>query len=135
MIPALLQTAVLALLSAGVPLRSTATSTAVAILQSDGNPRIVADPSPREIESAKSTHVFAFTSHDELLLVESEGDFTVQDWERACEAAQDICCQPEKGSGANMVLDDDSDGPGSINMRQFLRSAIESKVASDLHWK
>jgi exosome complex component RRP46 len=32
-----------------------------------------------------------------------------------------------------MVLDDES--TGGPDMRQFIRSAMESKVAADLHWK
>ncbi len=76
----------------------------------------------------------AFTSHDELLLAESEGDFTVQEWDDIYETAKGICCHsaPAK-EGMAMVLDDeDAGGP---DMRQFLRSAMASKVAADLHWK
>lgn len=77
--------------------------------------------------------MFAFTSQDELLLAESEGDFTMQDWDRAHAAAQRICCEPGKKSGIEMVLDDEKrDGP---DMRHFLRSTMEAKVTADLHWK
>ncbi|KAG7293342.1 hypothetical protein NEMBOFW57_003390 [Staphylotrichum longicolle] len=132
--PALMQTAVLALLSAGVPMRATATATAVTIAQQDGAKRITVDPTPRDIETARSVHVLAFTSHDELLLAESEGDFTVKEWDDVYETAKAICCRsaPAK-EGVAMVLDDeDASGP---DMRQFLRSAAGAKVAADLHWK
>ncbi len=132
--PALVQTAVLALLSAGVPMRATATATAVAIAHQDGAKKITVDPAPRDIANAQSVHVLAFTSHDELLLAESEGDFTVQEWDDIYETAKGICCHsaPAK-EGMAMVLDDeDAGGP---DMRQFLRSAMASKVAADLHWK
>ncbi len=91
MVPALLQAAVLALLSASTPMRATATSTVVAVLADGAGSRIVADPSPLEVERCQSLHVFAFTSHDELLLAESEGDFSWQDWEEAHSTAKRIC--------------------------------------------
>jgi exosome complex component RRP46 len=132
--PALIQTAVLALLSAAVPMRATATATAVAIVRQDGATKTLVDPSSREAETAQSVHVLAFTSHDELLLAESEGDFTVKEWDDVYETAKTICCRPQPTKeGIAMVLDDENAaGP---DMRHFLRSAMESKVASDLHWK
>ncbi|KAK0632111.1 hypothetical protein B0T14DRAFT_416643 [Immersiella caudata] len=134
-IPALLQTAVLALLSAAIPMRATATSAIVAVMTQDGASRLVAHPSPREIEAAQSVHVLAFTSQDGLLLAESEGDFTVKEWDDVYDTAKKICCKSgaTKGEGIEMVLDEQEDsGP---DMRQFLRSALETKVAADLHWK
>ena len=132
-VPALLQTAVLALLSGGIPLKTTATATAVSVVIEDGNSKFVADPSPREGEDAQSTHVFAFTSHDELLLVESEGDFSMEEWQGAHDTAKRICCETSKKAGVDMILDDEnSEGP---DLRHFIRSALEAKVASDLHWK
>lgn len=132
--PALMQTAVLALLSAAVPMRATATAAAVAILRQDGVTRTVVDPSPRDIETAQSVHVLAFTSQDELLLAESEGDFTVEEWDGVYETAKKLCCRSgPAGEGIEMALDDeDADGP---DLRHFVRSVMESKVAADLHWK
>ncbi|KAH7634884.1 hypothetical protein SMAC4_02985 [Sordaria macrospora] len=132
-IPALFQAAVLALLSATVPMKATATSTVVAVVPEDGSNKIVADPSPKDIGEATSLHALAFTSHDELLLSESEGDFTVKEWDDVYERAHQICCQTtSKQAGIDMMLDDDASGP---DMRHFLRSALETKIASDLYWK
>lgn len=123
----------LALLSGGIPLRTTATATAVAVFTEDGENRFVVDPSPREAEDAQSTHVFAFTSHDELLLVESEGDFSMEEWQSAHDTAKRICCETSKQAGIDIILDDEKqEGPG---LRHFIRSTLEAKVASDLHWK
>ena len=132
--PALMQTAVLALLSAGVPMRATATATAVAVVHQDGAKKTVVDPSPRDIETAQSVHALAFTSHGRLLLAESEGDFTVKEWDDLYETAKGICCRsaPAK-EGMAMVLDEEESV--GADMRQFLRSTMESKVAADLHWK
>jgi exosome complex component RRP46 len=132
--PALLQTAVLALLSAAVPMRATATATAIAVAQQGDHKKTIIDPSPRDIETAHSVHVLAFTSHDELLLAESEGDFTVRDWDDVYETAKRICCRSARPKeGMAMVLDEDD--VGGPDMRHFLQSTMESKVAADLHWK
>ena len=123
----------MALLSAGIPLRATATATAVSIFNEDGDNKFIVNPSLRQAEDARSSHVFAFTSHDELLLVESEGDFAIEEWESAHETARRICCEMSKKADIEMILDDEKrDGP---DLRQFVRSTIEAKIASDLHWK
>lgn len=132
--PALFQTATLALLSAAIPMRATATASVVAVVLEGKTKKMVADPTPRELEAAQSVHVLAFTSQDELLLAESEGDFTVKEWDAIYETARKICCSAEtKKIGAEMVLDDDT--TGQQDMRQFIRSTMEDKVAADLHWK
>lgn len=115
-------------------MRATATATAVALVRRDGANEEIIDPSPREIETAQSVHVLAFTSHDELLLAESEGDFSVKDWDTVYETAKRICCRPAPTKeGIAMVLADE--GAAGPDMRHFLRSAMESKVAADLYWK
>jgi len=123
----------LALLSASVPLRATAASAAVAVLGGGSDGTIVADPTPRQVETARSVHAFAFTSHDELLLAESEGDFSMQDWDAAHAAAEAICCRPRQEAGLDVDMDEERrDGP---DLRRLLRSTMETKVASDLRWR
>lgn len=132
-IPALLQTAVLALLSAAVPMRATATSAVAAFSLSEGKPQITMDPSPREADKSRSIHVLAFTSFGELLLAESEGDFTMNEWDQVYETSRSVCCGAAGGNATHAVLDEaQQSGP---DMRQFVRSAAESKVAADLYWK
>lgn len=133
-IPALLQTAVLALLSAAVPMRTTATSAVAAVSLSDGKIQITMDPSPREADKSRSVHVLAFTPSSELLLAESEGDFTMTEWDQVYETSRSACCGvADDGNGIHAVLDEaQQSGP---DMRQFVRSAAESKVAADLYWK
>lgn len=132
-IPALLQTAVLALLSAAVPMRATATSAVAAVSLSDGKTQITMDPSPREADKSRSVHVLAFTSFSELLLAESEGDFTMTEWDQVYETTRSACCGAADDNGIHAVLDEaQQSGP---DMHQFVRSAAESKVAADLYWK
>ncbi|TLS25986.1 hypothetical protein PpBr36_07707 [Pyricularia pennisetigena] len=139
-IPALLQAAVLALLSAAIPLRATATCTVVAVVAgTDGETesRLILDPSPREAEDARSVHALAFTSGDRLILAESEGHFTMQEWADVHAKALKICCGPVRDPRSNdMDMGDDNgtdvEGP---NMRHFIRETMAAKVSADLHWK
>ncbi len=104
----------------------------MAILRAGGGgaKRLVADPAPADIDRAESLHVLGFTSRDELLLAQSEGSFSLDDWERVYAMALDICCRPD---GQPMALDDETrDGPG---MRQFVRSTVEAQVAADSSWR
>lgn len=43
----------------------------------------------------RAMHVFAFTGEGQMLLAESEGDFSFEEWDRAAEVAEMRCC----GSG------------------------------------
>ncbi|KAI0898287.1 hypothetical protein F4806DRAFT_354340 [Annulohypoxylon nitens] len=132
-LPALLQTAVLALLSAALPLTATLTSTSLAIIADGQSKKLVVNPSPREIQTSDSFHVFSFTSHDELILVESEGSFTVKEWDDVFVAAQQQCCSPDAANDGDTLMDDGN--RTSANLKQFTRSTMEEKIASDLHWK
>lgn len=114
-------------------MRATVTSTVAAISFDNGNSQTIMDPSPRQTEKSRSVHVLAFTSHDELLLSESEGDFTMDEWDAVYENARKICCGSAKGNDIDMIVDEESQaGP---DLRHFVRSAAEAKVTSDLHWK
>ncbi|KAI8965999.1 hypothetical protein F5Y11DRAFT_343991 [Daldinia sp. FL1419] len=132
-LPALLHTAVLSLLSGALPLTATLTSTSLAIVADGQSKRVILNPSPREIETSQSFHVFSFTSHDELILAESEGSFTMKEWDDAFALAQRQCCAPTTTGDGDTLMDDGS-LPG-VNMKQFTRSTLEEKITSDLHWK
>ncbi|KAF3056381.1 Exosome complex component RRP46 [Daldinia childiae] len=132
-LPALLQTAVLSLLSAALPLTATLTSTSLAIVADGQSKKVVLNPSPREIETSQSFHVFSFTSQDELILAESEGSFTIKEWDDAFAVAQRQCCPPVTTGDGDTLMDDGS-LPGA-DLKQFTRSTLEGKIASDLHWK
>lgn len=120
-------------------MRSTAASVVAATVPNGGsnkaNSSIIIDPSPRQVEQARSVHAFAFTSHEELLLAESEGDFTMREWDEVYAAAKLVCCKPSPNDNdeIDMVLGEDQHmGP---DLRRFVRAAAEAKVAADLHWK
>lgn len=114
----------------------TATSAFLA-LTSDGSTRsIIRNPSAIQSESADSVHVLAFTSHGDLLVAESEGSFSLEDWDTVYEAAKTLCCDESKTTLDHSMQDggdevDDEKG----GMMNFVKSTMQTKVTSDLHWK
>lgn len=130
-IPALLHSAILGLLSAAIPLKSIGAATLLAVPEEEGK-SIIIDPSAVDIDHAKSVHVLGFTSHDELLLSESEGAFTPAEWTNVLQLGQRICCEYQQPGFDTTMSGDDME---SRSMRQFIRSVMEAKVAEDLYWK
>ena len=86
-----------------------------------------------EIKLASSTHVLAFSSYGDLLVVESEGDFTIDTWERVHQKARLFCHgeeQDESGSeDVSMRLDDVSE------LATIIKDAVERKVSKEQRWK
>ncbi|KAJ4207757.1 exosome non-catalytic core subunit rrp46 [Fusarium falciforme] len=130
-IPALLHSAILALLSAAVSLKAIGAATVLAIPEEDGKD-IIVDPTAVEVDHAKSVHALGFTSHDELLLAESEGSFSPDEWAKVLQLGQRICCEHQQpGFDTSMT----GNNLESKSMTQFIRSVMEAKVAEDLYWK
>ena len=109
----------------------TIATSALLVVPRDGDKRVIVDPSPLDIANAKSTHVVAFTLQDDLLVAESEGSFSLEDWDEVVDTARRVCCEPNR-AGTAMVVDDD---PEPAKMRRFIRNVMAAKVATDLHWK
>ncbi|KAI0401849.1 hypothetical protein F4802DRAFT_609139 [Xylaria palmicola] len=132
-LPALLQTAVLSLLSASLPMTATLTSTSMAIISDGDHRRIITNPTARQIEESQSFHVLAFTSQNELILAESEGAFTMKEWDDVYSAAYGQCCNTATIDDTDTLMDEGL--PTGADMKRFIRSTTEQKTASDLYWK
>ncbi|KAI9759527.1 MAG: Serine/threonine-protein phosphatase 2A activator 2 [Chaenotheca gracillima] len=128
-LPALLQASVFALLSASIPLSTIFTSTILAI---NTAAQVVKSPTYKDLRDATSVHVLSFTSHGDLLVAESEGDFDIDTWEKAFDAGKDICCR-SRDSQVSEDLDMSGDQGNSIE--DILRSAFEEKTSRDQRWK
>jgi exosome complex component RRP46 len=113
-----------------MPLAMTTTS---ALLATMDDSKIIQYPTIREIHQATSLHVLAFTSHGELLVAESEGDFSIDDWDLIFEKASRICCGVGEAVDVDAMLDEGEDDNGGLT--GFLRSTLEGKVTSDLKWR
>ncbi|KAH7171186.1 ribosomal protein S5 domain 2-type protein [Dactylonectria macrodidyma] len=129
-IPALLHAAILAILTAAIPLKTIATATVIAI--SDGDTKFIVDPTAVEADRARSLHVLGFASQDELLVSESEGSFSADEWTKVLELGQRICSQ-RRPAGMDTVMA--GDNHESQSMKEFIRLVVEAKTAEDLHWK
>ncbi|UKZ53700.1 hypothetical protein TrVGV298_007497 [Trichoderma virens] len=130
-IPALLHAAILGLLTATIPLKTVASATCLAITNADGS-TVKVDPTPAEIDQARSVHVLGFTANRDLLLAESEGSFSAEEWDTVLQTAEKVCCRSQEAEN-----DAEMGGYGaeSENVQQFMRSVLEAKAAEGLHWR
>ena len=132
MLAALLQASILALLSTSIPLQKTLTATVVAV---DSDDEIVVDPSAQRIKLASSIHVLAFSSHGDLLVVESEGHFTIDTWNKVHQKAR-LICHGEEGDGSESESEDVSmESDDALNLETALKDVVERKVANEQRWK
>ncbi len=158
LLPALLQTALLALLAASVPLSTTYTSTVLAVQpfqqshrstpsSETAATRLISDPSPQQLRSATSVHVLTFASANDggLLLAESEGDFDMSVWEEVYHEAERICRGEAGGvgdgnwDGEDVSMGDDTDEKGADgkgkSLEGALRDVVREKVERDVRWR
>jgi exosome complex component RRP46 len=105
------------------------TSTIIVVPSSGG---IIRDPDPQQLLQAGSIHVLAFSSHGDLLVAESEGEFTMDEWDGVYEAASDQC----RGSSDGDENDDVHMDTGETgHMEGFVKGILQEKVSRDLRWR
>ncbi|KAJ6133011.1 hypothetical protein N7471_008226 [Penicillium samsonianum] len=129
-LPALLHAALLAMISASVPLSMTFSATLLGVTKSGD---IVRDPSPTAAKAAVSLHVFAISSKNHLLLNESEGRFEFDTWELVRERALSICQGETIASADGDVTMGEGTTDASLN--SFIRETVEDQVYSDYAYK
>lgn len=140
LLPHLLHTAVLALLSAAIPLATTLTSVLVAYpAAATGRSTPLLSPTALELLRARpvrAAHVFAFSGDGRVVLSESEGRFGFAEWEEASELAEEVCCKEEVEGGVRLGDDMDVDGAvRSANLDAWLRGVVRRKVEMEQRWK
>lgn len=118
----------LTLLSSSIPLEYTFTSVILGILS--GSDEVV-ELDKKNIASLESLHVFAFTSKGELLLAQSEGSFTPEQWEIAHDSAESICC----GSATEKDRMQVEGEVQNANLQQWLRDTVQDRIDKDQAWK
>lgn len=96
-------------------------------------------PTANELLRAKpirSTHVFAFSGDRRLLLNESDGKFSYEEWEDAFEMAEEVCCKEEDQGGVSLGDSMEVDGAvQSQNLEVWLRGVVKRKVEYEQRWK
>jgi exosome complex component RRP46 len=75
-----------------------------------------------------------------MLLNESDGVFSYEEWDEAAEAAEDVCCKEEGGvglseGGVGLSEGMEVDGKEGSNLDQWLREVVREKVAKEQRWK
>lgn len=108
----------------------TLTATLIAV-EPSGELRL--DPSMQQVKACSSIHVLAFSSHGDLLLVESEGDFGIDTFEEVHQEAKLIC----HGQGEDSSEGDDvnMDLGYSSKPENVLKEAVRQRIAKDHRWK
>ena len=91
------------------------------------------DPSAKQIHSASSVHVLAFSSHGELLLVESEGSFGIAVWEEVVEKAKQICHGAEVGDSHSDNAPMGSTGP--LSLEGVMKNTMQEQTAKEQRWR
>ncbi|KAL2817282.1 hypothetical protein BDW59DRAFT_133805 [Aspergillus cavernicola] len=130
LLPALLHTAALALLSASVPLSMTLSATVLAV---DSSGEIIREPSVKDAKAATSLHALAFTSKGQLLLNESEGAFDFGTWETVYERALAICHGTSTlSSDGDVAMTENVD---SQPLEGVLRDTVQDQIHSEYAWK
>jgi exosome complex component RRP46 len=90
------------------------------------------------VKPVKSIHVFAFSGDRKLLLNESDGVFAYEEWDEACELAEEVCCK-EDGLGGGVGLEQgdsmEVDGKSGQNLEEWLRDVVRRKVESEQRWR
>lgn len=92
---------------------------------------LLKNPTLPQIQQADSVHVLAFTSSGKLLVAESEGSFTMDEWEELYEVGKRVCCDEDETSDDDAMQVDERNG----SMMRFVKSVLKEKVEKDLHWK
>ena len=95
--------------------------------------RLKSDPTVEELEVASSIHVFAFSSHGDLLVVESDGEFGIEIWEEAYQKARSACRGEEESDSESEDVSMDSDN--DTKLEDVLRDAVRQKVGREHKWK
>ncbi len=112
----------------------TLTSVSLA-LESEGSTKpLIRNPSPVQCQNANSVHILAFTSEGDLIVAESEGTFSLDEWDEIYEVGKAMCCDNSIAAADNTMQEGTVTEEAGI-MSQFVKSTIQAKVATDLHWK
>ena len=108
----------------------TFTTTLIAAKESEG---LIPSPSSPDIKAATSIHVLAFSSHGDLLVVESEGFFSLDTWKEIHDKARLICHGEEKAASEGKDVSMNSED--STKMEDVLSYAMRQKIAREHSWK
>jgi len=127
--------AVLGCLDAGVQM-SQLTGAVLIGVGPDG--ALVPSPGVRQRKKCTSLHVFGFIGNGDLVLVESEGRFKLEQWKAAGEIARALVLgKTGTTTGADVAMDGlvPDEQSQSSSVMDVMRKAVEARVAQDERWR
>lgn len=124
-LPSLVNAAFLALIDAGLPLRTTA----IASLLAATNAELIDSPTAGQLQSCSSVHALAYDLNGALLLNESTGNFTFEQWEEVATKARETCINAFRNESDDVMVDTD------IVTGAWLRQALQEKVRDASVWR
>ena len=130
--------AVLGCLDAGVQMRAVAGAALVAI---GPDQQLVVNPNVHQRKMSNSLHVFCFNSEGKVLLMESEGRFTMSEWKEAEQAARSAVLghndpsNISKQNGDVSMEGDDTSRNSVTCVLDVVRKAMEARVIKDKNWR
>ena len=92
----------------------------------------VCDPTPKQIEEATSIHAIAFCSHGDLLMVESEGAFDMDEWDAIADEASRVC---RGGLGDSNDNNNDTRATVETGLEGFIKTTVGTKLVSEQNWR
>lgn len=125
-LPTLLNAAFSAVVDGALPLTAT-TSAILAIVEEDGS--ILLNPQERQIIGSKSIHAMAFDEHGAQLMDESSGEFTMEQWEKVFDIAQQACV------AAMAQTDDEAMANADAGDGSWLRQKLEQGARAGDSWR
>ena len=93
---------------------------------------LLPNPTAKDLTAASSVHVLAFSSAGEILVMESEGKFGVNDWEEVHAKAKEICVGKEQQGDEEDI---NMHGVEDESLNDILRDAVRQKVEREQRWK
>ncbi|KAF2774201.1 hypothetical protein EJ03DRAFT_322789 [Teratosphaeria nubilosa] len=131
LLPGLVNAAVLALVDAGIPMGGMVSAVLVGM---DSSGRISRDPVKADMGKNKSVHAFAFNQHGDMLLNESVGVFSMEEWNSMAEEAEKACVSA-LGKGSEDYAMEDVGVSLSEPGRGWLRAELEEMAVEGTRWK
>jgi len=103
----------------------------------EGDGQLLVDPTPRKLANAQSAHVLVFSGQGKVLLIESEGAFSLDSWQDVLSKSREICmgtkAVDEAGERAEMDVED-VDG-SQAGLHGFIRKSVVSRLSEQESWR
>ena len=124
---------VLGCLDAGVQMREVVGAVLVGV---DFQGGLVVSPTVKQRKMCGSLHAFGFLRSGEVVLMESEGRFRMEEWEAGLELARKaVLGEKEVHHNGDVDMNGVSGQDGSSSLMDVMRQAVIAKVANDDRWK